>query len=48
LPADRRERPAWRHVAKQLDGATRGADTIDVMVPLMMVLSMEGVECQPQ
>jgi hypothetical protein len=30
-----------------LDAAAWGGDTVDVAVPLRMVLSMEGVECRP-
>ncbi|MGB6287188.1 MAG: hypothetical protein WBG18_22705 [Xanthobacteraceae bacterium] len=38
-----------QHVEKQLNAAARGeVDTIDVVVPLQMVLSMEGVTCLPQ
>jgi hypothetical protein len=44
LPADRRDRATWRHVAAQLDEAAAGADTVDVAVALRMVLSIEGVE----
>ena len=39
-----RHRPA---VAARLDEAARGGETIDVAVPLQMVLSLEGVECRP-
>jgi hypothetical protein len=31
-----------------LDEAARGGDIIDVMVPLRMVLGMEGVACRPE
>ena len=49
LPKDHREKSTWRHVEKQLNAAARGeVDTIDVAVPLQMVLSMEGVECRPR
>lgn len=48
LPADRRDRPTWRYVAARLKEAAAGADTVDVAVPLQMVLSMEGVECRPK
>jgi hypothetical protein len=44
LPADRRERPTWRHVAIELDKAAACADTGDVSIALRMVLSIEGVE----
>jgi hypothetical protein len=46
LPADRRERSTWRHVAAQLAEAAAGVDTADVAIALRLVLSMEGVECQ--
>jgi hypothetical protein len=39
-----RHRPA---VAGRLDEAARGGKTINVAVPLQVVLSLEGVECQP-
>jgi hypothetical protein len=39
----------WRHVEKQLNAAALGGvDTIDVAVPLRMVLSTEGVTYLPQ
>jgi hypothetical protein len=48
LPKDHRAKSTWRHVEKQLNAAARGeVDTIDVAVPLQMVLRMEGVECRP-
>jgi hypothetical protein len=48
LPKDHREKSTWQHVAKQLNAAALGeVDTIDVAVPLQMVLTMEGVECRP-
>jgi hypothetical protein len=46
LPDGHRERSTWRHVAACLDEAAVGGDTIDVAVPLQMVLSMEGVPYQ--
>jgi hypothetical protein len=48
LPKDHRTKSTWRHVEKQLNAAAVGeVDTIDVAVPLQMVLTMEGVECRP-
>ena len=48
LPKDHREKSTWQHVSKQLNAAALGeVDTIDVAVPLQMVLTMEGVECRP-
>ena len=38
----------WGHVAVMLDEAARGGDIMDVVVPLRMVLGMEGVTCQPK
>ncbi len=46
LPADRRERPTWRHVARQLEEAAAGADTVNVAISLRMALMLEGVGCQ--
>jgi len=37
-----------QHVAAELDNAARGGDTIDISVPLQMVLGMEGVEWRPK
>jgi hypothetical protein len=49
LPKDHREKSTWQHVEKQLNAAALGdVDTVDVAVPLQMVLSMEGVKCLPQ
>jgi hypothetical protein len=46
LPKGHRERSTWRHVETCLNEAAAGGDTIDVAVPLQMVLSMEGVPYQ--
>jgi hypothetical protein len=46
LPKDVRARSTWQHVAAELDKAARGGDTVDVSVPLQMVLGMERVEWQ--
>ena len=49
LPKDHREKSTWQHVEKQLNAAALGeVGTIDVAVPLQMVLSTEGVTCLPQ
>ena len=49
LPKDHGTKSTWQHVEKQLNAAAVGAvDTVDVAVPLQMVLSMEGVTCLPQ
>ena len=48
LPKGHRGKATWQHVEKQLNAAALGdVDTIDVTVPLQMVLSMEGVEYRP-
>jgi hypothetical protein len=48
LPRHVRERDTWRHVAAQLGEAARGGDTVDVAVPLRLVLELERVECRPK
>ncbi|MGA2841734.1 MAG: hypothetical protein ABSG18_16430 [Steroidobacteraceae bacterium] len=45
LPQHFRAKATWRYVAARLAEAARGGDTMDVAVPLRLVLSMEGVEC---
>jgi len=45
LPADTQQKDTWQHVADQLDKAARGeVATVDVSVPLQMVLGMERVD----
>ena len=39
---------AWPYIAARLEAAAHGGDTMDVAVPLRLVLSMEGVECHPE
>ena len=39
---------AWPYIAARLEAAAQGGDTMDVAVPLRLVLSMEGVECHPE
>jgi hypothetical protein len=34
LPAAHREKSTWRYVADRLDDAARGADVIDLVMPL--------------
>ena len=46
LPQHFRAKPTWRYVGARLAEAARGEDTVDVAVPLRIVLSMEGVECR--
>lgn len=48
LPEPFQLKTTWGHVAAKLDEATRGGDIIDVVVPLRMVLGMEGVACRPR
>ena len=49
LPKDHREKSTWRHVEKQLNAAAVGTvDTVDVAVPLRLVLQLERVPCLPQ
>ncbi len=49
LPKDHRAKSTWRHVEKQLNAAALGeVETIDVAVPLRLVLQLERVACLPQ
>lgn len=48
LPHQHRDKTTWRHVADRLDEAARGGELVDLVVPLRMVLSMEGIECRPR
>jgi hypothetical protein len=49
LPDGHRQRSTWQHVEKQLNAAAIGeVDTIDVAVPLQLVLQLERVPCLPQ
>jgi hypothetical protein len=49
LPKDHREKSSWQHVEKQLNAAAIGkVETIDVAVPLRLVLQLEHVPCLPQ
>jgi hypothetical protein len=41
LPADRRERSTWLHVAKLIED---GADPADASIAVRMALNLEGVE----
>ena len=46
LPNGHRQRSAWQHVEKQLNAAALGkVETIDVAVPLRLVLQLERVPC---
>jgi hypothetical protein len=38
----------WGHVGVMLDEAARGGDIMDVVVPLRMVLGMEGIASRPK
>jgi hypothetical protein len=49
LPDGHRQRSTWQHVEKQLNAAALGeVETIDVTVPLQLVLQLERVPCLPQ
>ena len=48
LPEAFQLKTTWGHVAVMLEEAARGGDIIDVVVPLRMVLGMEGVACRPK
>jgi hypothetical protein len=48
LPEAFQLKTTWGHVAAMLDEAAHGGDTIDVVVPLRMVLGLEGVACRPK
>jgi hypothetical protein len=48
LPEPFQLKTTWGHVAVMLDEAARGGDIMDVVVPLRMVLGMEGVACRPK
>jgi hypothetical protein len=46
LPETFQSKTTWGHVAVMLDEAACGGDITDVVVPLRMVLGMEGVACR--
>lgn len=48
MPKEFRKRLTWQHVVAELNKATRGGDPIDLAVALRLVLSIEGVPCEPQ
>jgi hypothetical protein len=48
LPETFQSKMTWGHVAVMLDEAARGGDVTDVVVPLRMVLGIEGVACRPK
>jgi hypothetical protein len=48
LPQQHRDKTTWRHVADRLDEAACGGELVDLVVPLRMVLGMEGVQCRPR
>jgi hypothetical protein len=43
LPEPFQLKTTWGHIAVKLDEAARGGDIMDVVVPLRMVLGMEGI-----
>jgi hypothetical protein len=46
LPDSHRQRSTWQHVEKQINAAALGkVETIDVVVPLQLVLQLERVPC---
>jgi hypothetical protein len=49
LPDGHRQRSTWQLVEKQLNAAALGeVETVDVAVPLQLVLQLERVPCLPQ
>jgi hypothetical protein len=48
LPEVFQLKTTWGHVAVMLDEAARGGDIMDVVVPLRMVLGLEGVQYRPK
>ena len=48
LPEPYQLKTTWGHVAVMLDEAARGGDIMDVVVPLRMVLGMEGIASRPK
>jgi hypothetical protein len=44
LPKETRARDTWQHVEAELKRAAAGADTIQVLIALQMVLMLERVE----
>ena len=48
LPEPFQLKTTWGHVGVMLDEAARGGDIMDVVVPLRMVLGMEGVTYRPK
>ena len=48
LPEPFQSKTTWGHVAVMLDEAARGGDIMDVVVPLRMVLGMEGIASRPK
>jgi hypothetical protein len=42
LPADRRDRPSWRHVTAEFEKATDGTDPAGAAVALHMALVLGG------
>jgi hypothetical protein len=48
LPEPFQLKTTWGHVAVMLEEAARGGDIMDVVVPLRMVLGMEGIASRPK
>ena len=47
LPEPFQLKTTWGHVAFMLDEAARGGDIMNVVVPLRMVLGIEGIASRP-
>ena len=48
LPEPFQLKTTWGHVGVMLEEAARGGDIMDVVVPLRMVLGMEGIASRPK
>jgi hypothetical protein len=48
LPEPFQLRTTWGHVGVMLEEAARGGDIMDVVVPLRIVLGMEGIASRPK
>jgi hypothetical protein len=48
LPEESREKSTWQYVAGLALDAANGGDGADLSIALRMVLSLEGIACQPK
>jgi hypothetical protein len=48
LPEESREKSTWQYVADLALDAANGDDGADLSIALRMVLSLEGIACQPK